>query len=100
MECGTRQTGWRPYLLLAALTLLFFAPLVCHPDQTLYSDFSDLWALHLPAKHFLVREWRATGELPLWCPDRYAGMPFIHDIHVAAFYPPHLPLYFVPESWL
>src|SRR5438128_2429422 len=48
MECGTRQTGWRPYLLLAALTLLFFAPLVCHPDQTLYSDFSDLWLLHLP----------------------------------------------------
>lgn len=91
---------WWPYLLLAGLTLLFFAPLVRHPDQTLYSEFSDLWALHLPGKHFLVREWQGTGELPLWCPDRYSGTPFIHDIQVGAFYPLHLPLYFMPEAWL
>jgi hypothetical protein len=27
-------------------------------------------------------------------------MPLIHDIQVAVFYPPHLPLYVLPEEWL
>jgi hypothetical protein len=87
-----------PYLFLTALGLLFFAPQVLHPGQILYGDFSDVWALHLPAKHFLNRSWHETGELPLWCPYRFAGTPFIHDIQVGAFYPLHLPFYLFPES--
>jgi hypothetical protein len=56
---------------------------------------------------FLVSSWQQTGELPLWCPYSFAGMPFIHDLQVGAFYPPHVLLYFLPEemvgpalSWL
>jgi hypothetical protein len=89
-----------PYLLLAALGLAFFAPLVLHPTDTLYSDHSDLLALHVPLKCFLVRSWRATGEVPLWNPYSFAGMPFVHDVQVAAFYPLHLPLYLLPEEHL
>ncbi len=89
-----------PYLILAGLALLFFAPMVVHPDQVLYSDYSDLLALHLPAKQFLVRSWQQTGELPLWCPYRFAGVPFVHDIQVAAFYPLHWPLYALPQEWV
>src|SRR5207244_4280002 len=58
-------------------------------------------------KRFLVASWRADGELPLWCPYSMAGMPFVHDIQVAAFYPPQAILYLLPEesigpamSWL
>lgn len=87
-----------PYALLTALGLLFFADQVVHPDQVLYSDYSDLWALHLPAKHFLVHSWRESNELPLWCPYRFAGTPFIHDIQVGAFYPPHVIFYLLPET--
>lgn len=94
-------------LLLAALDLLFFGPLVLHPGQVLYSDHSDLLAEHLPAKRFLVRSWQATGEVPLWNPYSFGGSPFVHDVQVAAFYPLHLPLYLLPEdaigpalSWL
>src|SRR3954465_7044877 len=66
----------RPLLALFALALVQFWPLVLHPDQTLYSDSSDLLAQHLPAKLFLVRSLHETGELPLWNPDQYAGSPF------------------------
>jgi hypothetical protein len=90
----------RYLLLLAALTLVFFAPLVVRPTSTLYSEHSDLLAEHLPAKHFLVRSWRETGELPLWNPHHFCGSPLIHDIQVAAFYPLHLALVGVPEAYL
>src|SRR5260370_32781254 len=89
-----------PPLLLALLGLVFFLPLVLHPTQVLYSDHSDLIAEHIPAKRFLVRSWQETGEVPLWCPYLFSGSPFVHDIQVAAFYPPHLPLYLLPEQHL
>jgi hypothetical protein len=96
-----------PYLLLAVLDLLFFAPLALRPSDLLYSDHSDLLAMHLPTKQFLVRSWHQTGELPLWCPYSFGGMPLIHDVQVAVFYPLHFPLYVLHEdqigaalSWL
>jgi hypothetical protein len=96
-----------PPLLLAVLGLVFFAPLVLHPHQVLYSDYSDILAEHLPAKRFLVRSVWETGEIPLWCPYIFCGAPFVHDIQVGIFYPPHLALYLAGEenvgpvlSWL
>jgi hypothetical protein len=97
----------RPYVLLAVLGLIFFGRLASHPTATLYSPSSDLIAEHIPAKSFLVRSWRDTGEIPLWWPDPFGGAPFIHDIQVAAFYPPHWILLLLPPeavgsalSWL
>ena len=97
----------RPLVGFFFLALIAFWPLVLHPTETLYSNTSDLLAEHLPAKLFLVRSLRETGEMPLWNPEQYAGSPFVHDIQVGVFYPPHLPLYFISEpavgpflSWL
>jgi hypothetical protein len=87
-----------PPLVLAGLGLLFFADLVVQPTQVLYSDYSDILAQHIPAKHFLVRSWGATGELPLWCPYRFGGEPFVHDVQVGLFYPPHAIFYVLPEN--
>jgi hypothetical protein len=96
-----------PLVLLAALGLAFFHDLVLHPNQVLYSDYSDLLPLHLPSKYFLVKSWQETGELPLWSPHSFSGLPFIHDTQVSAFYPPHWALFLLsPEkvgaglSWL
>jgi hypothetical protein len=90
-----------------ALALIFFAELVLHPSWVLYTDYSDLLTYQVPQMRFLVSSWQQTGELPLWCPYSFSGMPFIHDLQVGAFYPPHLVLYFLPEemvgpalSWL
>lgn len=97
----------RPYFLLAFLALVFFHPLVFHPYTILYSDHSDFPDLHVPARRFLVRSVHETGELPLWCPYQLSGSPFVHDIQVGIFYPPHALLYFLSEeavgpalSWL
>jgi hypothetical protein len=87
-----------PYVLLAGLALAFFAPLLLHPGWVLYSDHSDFLVQYLPARHFLVESWRADGELPLWCPYYFAGAPFVHDIQVAAFYPPQAVLYALPTD--
>jgi hypothetical protein len=95
-----RLLKFGPLLLLTALGLIFFLELLLHPTQTLYSEQSDLLALHLPMKRFVARSWQQTGELPLWCPYSFGGMPLVHDIQVAAFYPPHLALYVLPEEWL
>ncbi len=86
--------------LFAVLALLFFSDLLLHPSRVLYSDHSDLLTETLPAKSFLVRSWQRTGEVPLWCPYSYGGMPYVHDIKVAPFYPLHLPLYLIPEKSL
>jgi hypothetical protein len=97
----------RPLLLLTLLGLVFFHPLVLHPGWILYAEHSDFPDLHIPAKRFLVRSVHETGELPLWDPYQLCGAPFVHDIQVGMFYPPHAVLYLLPEelvgpalSWL
>jgi hypothetical protein len=94
------RTRLGPVLLIPFLGLLFFSELLLHPSQTLYSDYSDLLTFHLPSKHFLVQSWQEHGEIPRWCPYNFAGMPFVHDPQVSAFYPLHLPLFLIPEDHL
>lgn len=89
-----------PLLILMGLGLLFFADLLIHPDQTLYSAHSDLLAEFLPVKYFLVQATRQDGEVPLWCPYSFGGYSFIGDILTGIYYPPDLPLYFLPAAWL
>ncbi len=96
-----------PYGLLAAIALGYFAPLVLHPSRTLYGDHSDLIALHVPWMTFLARSWQVDGELPLWNPLQFAGLPFAHDVQAAISYPPHAVFRLVGEgavgpalSWL
>jgi hypothetical protein len=90
-------SAW-PFLVIFALGLLLFGRLVLHPSCVLYTDFSDLLTYQLPQEWFLVSSWHETGELPLWCPYTFGGMPFLHDIQVGAFYPPHFVLYLLPAA--
>ena len=103
----SRYRHFGPPVLIVILGLLFFAKLVAHPSWVLYSDGSDLLVYQIPNMRYLVSTWQRTGELPLWCPYSFAGMPLISDIQVGAFYPPHLLLYLLSEesigpalSWL
>jgi hypothetical protein len=95
MACCRRPCFW-----ITLFGLLFFAPLVLHPTRTLYSDCSDLLTLLLPYKRFLVSSFQETGQLALWIPFNFAGIPFAHDLSASVFYPLHWPLLFLPESWL
>ena len=88
----------RPHVVLALLWAAYFHPLLLQPRGTLYADYSDFLAEHLPAKIFLNREWRETGELPRWNPYHFCGTPFVHDVQVGIFYPPYAVTYLVPEG--
>jgi hypothetical protein len=85
-------------LIILLLALLFFSELILHPSWVLYTQYSDLLTYQVPQLRYLVSAWRETGEQPLWCPYSFAGMPFVHDLQVGAFYPPHLILYYLPAS--
>jgi hypothetical protein len=89
---------WRPWIVLALLWAAYFHPLLLQPTGTLYTDYSDLASEHLPGRIFLVREWRSTGELPLWNPYHFCGSPFIHDIQAGTFYPPYAATFLFHES--
>jgi hypothetical protein len=89
------RSDCRAYLAIAVAGLLFFAPLVLHPGRVLYSDHSDFLALHLPLSHFQIQSWRETGELPMWCPYVFGGLPLSHNL-----YPFDVPFFVLPESWL
>jgi len=91
---------WLPYAILTVSALIFFGELVCHPTDVLYSDHSDVFAEHLPAKIFVVRAWKETGELPLWCPYLFSGEPIVADLQVAMFYPFHMLFLYLPQAWL
>ena len=103
----TKARRLAPYAALAAVALTFFAPMVRHPSHTLYAEHSDLIALHVPWETFFSRAWRADGEVPLWNPLQFAGLPFAHDVQAAISYPPHAIFRLVGEggvgpalSWL
>jgi len=88
----------RPYLILTLLWCAYFHPLILHPTQVLYSDYSDFLAEHLPAKVFLT----ASGARPAnsRCGTRItsAARRSFHDIQVGCFYPPYAVMYVVPEA--
>ena len=96
-----------PYAVLALAAVGIFAPLTAHPRRSLYAAHSDLIAMHTPIMTALARGWREAGELPLWNPLQFAGLPLAHDVQASICYPPHLLFAFVGDdavapllSWL
>lgn len=49
----------------------------------------DLYNYFYPAKAFVAESLR-RGELPLWNPDAFLGVPFLANIQMAVLYPPDL----------
>src|SRR5208282_1576040 len=57
--------------------------------------WGDLSYLHHPWRA-LVAEMAQRGELPLWDPYAYLGMPLAAEMQCAAWYPGTLPFYIFP----
>ncbi|MDW8353482.1 MAG: YfhO family protein [Bryobacterales bacterium] len=75
-----------PTLLLVAAPLVFFRHVLFH------GGFAIPWDLryyHLPLADFVARS-LARGELPLWSPYVYCGMPLYANLTAQVFYPPAL----------
>lgn len=58
----------------------------------------DFESYHLPLAEFIASSLR-RGELPLWDPFPYCGMPFYADLTAQVFYPPTLAAVLV-SNWI
>jgi hypothetical protein len=58
----------------------------------------DLQGYHLPLGWFVARS-LARGELPLWNPYTYCGIPIYANLTAQLFYPPTLPL-LILNNWV
>ncbi|MEA2504744.1 MAG: hypothetical protein QOG36_1787, partial [Actinomycetota bacterium] len=67
---------------------LFFGAPGSTPRITSNQVDSDAYLAEYPWHVYLGRE-LAAGQLPLWDPSRFAGVPFAADISVGTFYPPN-----------
>ena len=74
---------WQCILLLAALVFLFFREILLG-NAYLWEDFIYH---NYPVRNFAATS-MAMGELPLWNPYTFNGMPFLADIQTTVFYLP------------
>lgn len=87
---------WAPLLLLLA-ALGFFWRILFTPDAWKPAGGGDLVSFLFPMYRFAAASLRA-GELPLWNPHLYGGVPFLADMQSGLFYPPNLLLFLLaPE---
>lgn len=73
-----------PYLVLLAEVLLFFRRVLFSRGFIIPYD---LPGYHLPLAYYAARSLGA-GELPLWDPFTYCGLPFYANLQAQVFYPP------------
>ena len=110
----TRHPDIMAVLVLLAITLALFVPILAQPDGLIYpprSEFTDLTVTHWPNIQFAVESLRATGRLPLWRAAIMSGTPFAANPLSGLHYIPHaiflvLPLaigfnvLFITHVWL
>jgi hypothetical protein len=85
------RTLWQCGLLLALLPI---KSLILEQRVLLQHDgfLSDLWHSALPYRVFLGAA-LSRGELPLWMPDLFSGIPFFAQIEAGALYFPNWPVF-------
>src|SRR3989344_548626 len=82
--------GYKHIILLAVLVAIFFWKPILHPSQLLYSPFSDLTSQDFFWKFVMRDTFEQFGELPLWNPYTFSGMPFLAQHFSKMFYPPNM----------
>jgi hypothetical protein len=88
----SRRQALAPYLLLAALVVVFMGDLLLTGRSF---ALRDTFANFLPWRAY-VRDSLAAGEVPWWNPYGAYGKPFVADTETGFFYPPNLLLAVLP----
>jgi hypothetical protein len=78
------RTAW-PYLVLVALPFIFYYKLaftgMIMARGDVYAYFYPYWAVRSAAL--------LNGQIPLWTPDIFMGVPLLANSQVGMFYPPN-----------
>ncbi len=83
-----RGLFWFGVLALPLLTFLMFADVLFSSENVLSDGTQDVVLQGLPWREFGFRHLR-EGNLPLWNPHIFLGMPFVGAMQSAMFYPPN-----------
>ena len=75
-----------PLVCFFSITLLYFGSVLS--SQYIFTE-RDLAPFFIPPKYLWVSLIR-SGELPLWNPYNYSGIPLLATLQPGIFYPPHI----------
>jgi hypothetical protein len=82
-------------LALVAIPLIYFYPVLL---GKVFLAPGDGWAQNFPLRA-LAGQMIADGQLPLWNPYIFAGMPLAASVYPGAFYPPNWLFAVLPPVW-
>ena len=93
--------NWFEIVFVAVLACVFscawFWRALTHPEGILhFSDVIHVWYFF---KTFTVNALRQFGELPLWNPLIYSGVPFVGNPQATLFYPPSWIILIIPVHY-
>ncbi len=83
-----------PAAVLIAIPLIYFYPVLL--GQVILAP-GDGWAQNFPLR-VLAGQIMAGGQLPLWNPFIFAGMPLAASVYPGAFYPPNFLFAILPAT--
>ncbi|MCJ7663011.1 MAG: YfhO family protein [Desulfobacterales bacterium] len=88
----TTVAQWGPWLgpvLLLLLTFVMFGDVLLDSSIVLSRSGADLFREFIALREFGFRQLR-IGNLPLWNPYLFSGMPYLGNFQSAILYPPNL----------
>jgi hypothetical protein len=86
IEDTFERRRWLLPALLALLTVILFRPVILPPQAGQVLDGRDFRTMFYPLQQYILQTLKA-GELPLWNPHMFIGVPLIGNPHAALFYP-------------
>ncbi len=85
-----------PFIIVLIAVALFINPLIHTRNILYFSDVIHVWYFF---KLFVAKCLQKYGELPLWNPLIYSGVPFAGNPQSTMFYPLYAIFYFIPVHY-
>jgi len=87
MKFSSKYSFLLPYIIIFSSSILMFSDILFSNENIILSNYGqDTSHLFLPLRAFGFEQ-LSSGNLPLWCPDIYSGIPYMGDIQSALLYP-------------
>jgi hypothetical protein len=86
MEKAFERRPWLVPVVLALLTVIVFRPVILPPEAGQVLNGHDFTSMFYPLQQY-IRQTLQDGDLPLWNPHIFIGVPNVGNPHAALFYP-------------
>jgi hypothetical protein len=86
IENTFERRRWLIPAILALLVVILFRPVILPPQAGQVLNGNDFVSMFYPLQQY-IRQTLQGGELPLWNPHQFIGVPLVGNPHAALFYP-------------